>query len=100
MGGRERSLGGPYHPHHYTLPISPHANTTAASASGFGAALASTGSFGPPLASTTAASVAPGRGGSRGDVMMDSPGLMGRESDREVLDAVKFALTLFERGKE
>jgi hypothetical protein len=32
--------------------------------------------------------------------MLDSPGLMGRESDREVLDAVKSALTLFEKGKE
>lgn len=33
------------------------------------------------------------------DVMLDSPGLMGKESDREVLDAVKFALMLFERGR-
>lgn len=30
----------------------------------------------------------------------ESPGLMGREMDREVIEAVKCALALIDRGKE
>ena len=84
-----------------------HGHTpTVATGSGFGAALGSVGPFGAaPAGSPASAGVGVGVGsGGIGRYtslgMMDAPGLMGRESDREVLDAVKLALALLEKGKE
>ncbi|KIM31631.1 hypothetical protein M408DRAFT_14832 [Serendipita vermifera MAFF 305830] len=87
LGGRDRVGHG--HPHTPTM----------VTGSGFGAALGNVGPFGAGVAggagsSTLSSGRFPGLG------MVDTPGLMGRESDREVLDAVKLALALLEKGKE
>lgn len=99
VGGRERTTSTAYS----GIP----------SGSSFGAALANAGSFGPSTAGSVnagASGVSPvgtglnhhirNRSSSDALVVLDSPGLMGRENDRAVLTAVKFALLLFERGKE
>lgn len=84
LGGRDR-IGHGYTP-------------TVATGSGFGAALGSVGPFG--AAGITGATSFPTSAGGLGRYSIDAPGLMGRESDREVLDAVKLALALLEKGKE
>lgn len=84
LGGRDR-IGHGYTP-------------TVATGSGFGAALGSIGPFG--AASITSATSIPTSASGTGRYSTDAPGLMGRESDREVLDAVKLALALLEKGKE
>jgi hypothetical protein len=85
IGGRDRAA-------HVHTP-------TMSTGSGFGAALNSVGPFGA-TAGPPAGSSAGGSARFSGSALGDAPGLMGRESDREVLDAVKLALALLEKGKE
>jgi len=78
-----------------------HVHTpTMSTGSGFGAALSGVGPFGAPAGPLAGPSAGGGQTRFPGSALGDTPGLMGRESDREVLDAVKFALALLEKGKE
>jgi hypothetical protein len=76
-----------------------HVHTpTMSTGSSFGAALSSVGPFG--ATGVPAGTSANGSARFSGPALGDAPGLMGRERDREVLDAVKLALALLEKGKE
>ncbi|PVF98172.1 ARM repeat-containing protein [Serendipita vermifera] len=97
IGGRDRMAQSPTV--HSSTPV--HSLSTG---SGFGAALGAVGPFHSPAQKPGSAGPSTlARTGGTGDItntLQDGPGLMGRESDREVLDAVKFALLVLERGKE
>lgn len=103
LGVRERSNIFA-HPHSHSIhplpaihpqavasaPSSSMSHSPLSTGSGFGAALGTTGSFGQ---------VGSGHVGLMESVP-ESPGLMGRETDREVIEAVKVALALLDKGKE
>ncbi|KAG8820859.1 hypothetical protein FRC17_010000 [Serendipita sp. 399] len=102
LGGRERS--GVSNNAHGSSSQQQHG---APSASSFGAALAASGSFSTAPVQVTGATGGVGGGppgGSTSDVIVASvqnaPGLMGKELDREVIEAVKVALALLDKGKD
>jgi hypothetical protein len=98
IGGRDRMAQSPTV--HSSAPTH-----TLSTASGFGAALGTVGPFHSPIQKQGSAAgpstlTRAGGSGDATNAIQDAPGLMGRETDREVLDAVKFALLVLERGKE